>query len=130
MITRGIAVIVLASLAACKDETVAGYGASDHLWQLTEMDGRPMETRATLRFPRRGTIGGEGPCNAYSASMEVPYPWFETGPIRATRRACPDLAAEQAFFDALGQMTQSEVLGGTLILRDELGREMVFKAID
>jgi heat shock protein HslJ len=42
--------------------------------------------------------------------------------------ACPDLAAEAQFFDALSTMTLVEVLGRTLILTDDNGREMLFQA--
>ena len=40
----------------------------------------------------------------------------------------PDLDAEQVYLTALQQMTQVEVLGNTLILRNEAGVEMVFGA--
>jgi heat shock protein HslJ len=58
--------------------------------------------------------------------MAAPYPWFEAGDIAVTRRACPDLAAETAFFDALADMTLAEVAGDALILSTPDGREMVF----
>jgi len=48
--------------------------------------------------------------------------------IGATKMACPDLAAENLFFAALAEMTLSEVLGDTLLLSNDKGREMVFKA--
>ena len=57
--------------------------------------------------------------------MEAPYPWFETGPILVTRRACPDLEAEGDFLRALESMSQAEVLGSVLILSNDAGREMV-----
>jgi len=130
---RRLTALVLCSLSllvsACqKDETVAGYGAADRLWVLQELDGAAFPARATLTFPERGKIAGQAPCNSYRASMESPYPWFRAGPIAATRRACPELDAERRFLESLAAMTQSEVLGGTLILSDETGREMVFKA--
>lgn len=126
---RILPVVLIALIPACeRDETVAAYGAADRTWALVELFGTPFDARATLRFPETGKIAGRGPCNSYDADMSVPYPWFQAGPIRATKRACPDLAAEQAFFEALTDMTLSEVLGDVLILRDDAGREMVFKA--
>ena len=110
------------------DESVAGHGAAGVTWALSELDGAPFAARATLGFPEAGRIAGQGPCNRYSGEQTVPYPWFATENITSTRRACPDLAAEQAFFAALAAMTLSEVAGDVLILRDDTGREMVFRA--
>ena len=45
-----------------------------------------------------------------------------------TRRACPELPEETAFFKALEQMTLAEVVGETLILSNTEGGEMVFEA--
>lgn len=73
---------------------------------------------------------GKAPCNSFSGAMSAPYPWFETGALMSTRMACPNMAPELAFFQALAEMTQAEVLGDTMILRGEDGREMVFKAAE
>lgn len=124
-------VLCLFAVFACKpDETIAGYGAADRIWVLAELDGEAFTAKATMQFPEPGRIAGDAPCNAYSGAMTAPYPWFEAGQIAVTRRACPDLAAESAFFEALSGMTQSEVSGDTLILSNEDGREMLFKASD
>lgn len=118
-------------LGACQgDETVRAYGGADRVWVLTELDGRPFPGRATLTFPDIGQVAGDAPCNRYSASMTVPYPWFETGPIAVTRRTCPDLAAETAFLEALSATTLSEVAGDTLILSNTDGLSLVFTADD
>ena len=60
--------------------------------------------------------------------MTTPYPWFGATQVASTKMACPDLAAETKFFEALAAMTLSEVLGGVMILSNDKGREMVFKA--
>ncbi|HCQ58707.1 MAG TPA: META domain-containing protein [Sulfitobacter sp.] len=126
--------LILAALSAlpqCQsDETVRAYGGGDKTWVLVELDGTPFDARATLTFPEAGKIAGQAPCNAYSAAMTVPYPWFDAGHIAATRRACPDIAAETAFLNALGDVTISDVLGDTLILSDESGERLIFKAAD
>lgn len=116
-------------LTACKDETISGYANPDTRWALVELDGVPFPANATISFPEKGRIAGQAPCNSYSGTQTAPYPWFETGPIAATRRACPDLAAESAFFEALAQVRIAEVSGDTLILSNEDGRELVFKAV-
>ena len=121
--------VSLLALANCRgDETVAAYGGSDVTWRLVELDGEAFKPRATLRLEAKGEITGEAPCNRYFGTQTAPYPWFAAEKIGATRRACPELDAETAFLAALSEMTLSEVLAGTLILSNDAGREMVFKA--
>lgn len=117
-------------LGVChKDETISGYADPLATFALKELDGRMFPARATIAFPEEGRVRGEGPCNGYSAKQSVPYPWFQLGPILATRRACADLAQEIEFFAALEGVTLIEALGDTVILRNEASQEMVFRAV-
>ena len=118
------------ALAACRDETVAGYGALGATWQLTELDGAPFAAKATLQFDQEGNLTGDAPCNRYFGKQLAPYPWFQAQDIGATRRACPALEQETKYLGALAEMTLSEVSGDTLILSNDAGREMVFKAAE
>jgi heat shock protein HslJ len=119
----------LLGLALCeRDETLSAYGAADKTWTAVELNGAPVSFTATITFPEPGRIEGRGPCNQFSAEQRVPYPWFEAGPIAATRRACPELAAERAYLDAIAAATISEVAGNTLLLSDDDGVLLVFKA--
>ena len=121
--------IVFLMLAACAgDETISGYADPDAEYRLSEIDRASFPAMATIRFPAVGRIEGDAPCNSYTARQSVPYPWFSAGNLVATDRGCAALADEAAFFDALLAMTLAEVQGGTLILSNEAGREMVFRA--
>ncbi len=111
-----------------RDESVAAYGAAEQIWVLVEIDGQPLSGTTTLLFPETGRIEGQAPCNSYGGVLNAPYPWFEVTELSATERACPDLEAEGTYFAALMAMTQSEVSGDVLILRNDDGHEMVFKA--
>lgn len=123
-----LVIAALTVLSACqRDETVAAYGAADQVWHVTEIDGAPFVAQATLTFPEPGRIAGRSPCNAYSASMTAPYPWFEVETIATTRALCPDSAAEEAYFDALTDMSLSEALGTTLILSTPEGRQIILQ---
>lgn len=113
-----------------RDESVAAYGAADRTWLLQEIDGIPFEASALLQFPKEGEIAGNAPCNSYNGTLNAPYPWFEIKDLAATRAACAGLEAEGMYFAALMAMTQSEVSGDVLILRNEDGHEMVFKAAE
>lgn len=123
------ALVPLIFAAGCfADETLRGYGAADKTWVLTEARDFTPHPKITLTFPEKGRIAGQAPCNSYFATMDVPYPWFETGPIAATKRACPDLRIETVFFNALSNASLSEVLDNTLILSDDDGMLMVFRS--
>ncbi|MBS8226253.1 META domain-containing protein [Vannielia litorea] len=110
---------------ACADETLTGYASG--VYRLEEIDGTRFEWGATLDLTEEGRIAGQAPCNRYSAAQEAPYPWFQPGPIAATRMACLHMNGEAAFFEALGEMTLAEASGPVLILSNEAGREMVFR---
>lgn len=126
---RLLIVIAALGLSLCqKDETVGAYGASDRVWDLREIDGAEVTARTTLIFPEPGKIAGDGPCNRYSGVMTTPYPWFDVGQVVSTRVACPELTAETVYFQALREMSEAEVSGNVLILRNEDGREMVFRS--
>ncbi|WP_420586271.1 META domain-containing protein [Ruegeria sp.] len=128
---RLILTLPLIALFQCdKDETVAAYGAADQVWVLQEIDGQPFEASARLRFPEEGKIDGNAPCNSYNGTLNAPYPWFEVQDLAATRAACAGLEAEGMYFAALLTMTQSEVSGDVLILRNDDGHEMVFTAAE
>ncbi len=126
---RFLIALLMFTLTGCKyDETISGYVDQRAEWALVELDGKPFPARATIVFPAKGKITGQAPCNRYSTTQSAPRPWFETGPIIATKMACADLAAEQTFFQALGEMSLVDTLGDTLILSNDAGREMVFKS--
>ena len=126
---RAIFAIALFGLpAACADETLTGYANPEAVYVLEEIDGATFAARATIQFNEPGRIAGEAPCNRYSGAQDAPYPWFKPGPLAVTKRACPDLAAEGAFLEALSAMRLAEVSGPVLILSTESGREMVFRA--
>ena len=114
-------------LAACRDETLTGFAETGQSYQLISVDGADFRAQASIRFDERGTISGVAPCNSYVAGLLVPYPWFELGPIRASRATCREMAAERQFFAALGNMTLAEAVGDMLILSNETGSKMVFQ---
>ena len=115
-------------LTAClKDETVSGYANPEAVFHLQELDGAAFSARATISFPEAGNIRGQAPCNSYTANQSAPYPWLQLGPIAATRATCSEQQLETLFFKALAEMTLIEVLGETVILRNDADREMVFR---
>ena len=126
---RILIALLMFTLTGCKyDETISGYVDQRAEWVLVKLDGKPFAARATIVFSSKGKITGQAPCNSYSTTQSAPRPWFETGPITATKMMCPDMAEEQKFFQALGEMTLVDTLGNVLVLSNEKGREMEFRA--
>ncbi|SLN29248.1 META domain protein [Pseudoruegeria aquimaris] len=116
-------------LSACQpDETISGYAGTDREWRLVEAVGQPITQRITLTFPEEGEIAGHAPCNAYTARQTLPYPWFKIEGLAATRAACPELELEGTYFAMLMSMSLSEVAGDTLILSNEAGMQLVYRA--
>lgn len=95
-------------------------------WTLLAIDGVVIDAPASLRLSPSGEITGKAPCNGYGARNSAVLPALAVGPIRATKMACDKLAEEQAFFDALGQMTEVRLEGGHLVLSNADGRTMEF----
>lgn len=120
--------LTLTTLSACKkDESVAGYDGGK-LWTLTEIDGSVFAARATLQFGEDNKVTGQAPCNTYFGEQTKPYPWIGFDPIGSTRMMCPEMDEETLFFKVLSEMTLAEVSGDIMILSNEAGRQMVFKA--
>jgi heat shock protein HslJ len=125
---RRAALLLPIVLLACADETISGYADRDAVYVLQELNGAIFDASASISFPATGRAEGQAPCNGWSAEQTAPYPWIELGPITATEMGCSELALEQAFFGALGRVRFAEVSGPLLILSDETGAEMVFRA--
>lgn len=125
-----ISVAFLGIKACTPDETLRAYGGADRTWQLIELNGEEYTAAATLTFPETGEIVGQAPCNGFSASLTVPYPWFGAENLISTRRTCPDQAAETAFLQALQTASLSEVAGDMMILSTDTGLMLVFTAAD
>ena len=116
------------AFAGCRGEDPVNYGGPDRIWTLQQLNNMPFAAPATLTFPTPQEINGEGPCNHYFGAVNDSYPDFNAGPIGSTRRACPELAAESLFFEALQAVNLASVDGTTLILTGPDGLKMVFTA--
>jgi heat shock protein HslJ len=85
-------------------------------WRLVALNGQAVAARVTLDLTVPGQVSGMAPCNRYSGRLDGTPPAFRPGPLRATRRACDDLALEAAFFRALGAAQRVETAQGRLLL--------------
>jgi len=89
---------------------MTGSSPSDFLdgttWILRTVDGQAVTARATLTFEAGGRFGGSAACNSYGGDVGVFDDFtIDFAPPFSTRRACPQLSEEQAYFAALGTAT-------------------------
>lgn len=125
---RAIATILLLASGCVSMENVNFYGGVGATWNLSSIDGEPVAAGTDMRIGHLGALSGTTGCNTWQAKDTSVYPWFDVEVISSTLKACPEQAAEQAFFDALKDMTIAEVVGETLILSTIEGREMLFRS--
>jgi heat shock protein HslJ len=113
------------SLAACVTPALSGDEISGVDWHLVGLEGLPVTFSAVMTFDG-DQVGGKAPCNSWGGKNQTVLPAIRLGPIRVTRMACPDLAAEAAFFEALQAMQRAELDQGHLYLTGPEGRLMEF----
>ncbi|PPK84227.1 heat shock protein HslJ [Neolewinella xylanilytica] len=101
-------------------------GLNGTTWQLKTLDGTPVDigkNQPTLTFTILGNgLAGLAACNRYrteyaivaEGSIDIPHPI-------ATKMACPELATEQQFFEALEGASSYEFMEDNLVLRDTAG---------
>lgn len=117
-------VIVFFVLAGCvgpapREPLLPGLVGST--WRVTRVGDQVLATdadspRITLRFDAL-MLGGDAPCNAFSAGYGLDDQGvLQVQAIRASKRACADLALEQAFFDTLARVDRLARDGDRLTL--------------
>ncbi|WP_168733040.1 META domain-containing protein [Aliigemmobacter aestuarii] len=125
-VALSLSLVGMSCTQAASDPTVPPeYLAPE--WMLVAIDGQAFGARATIDFSEPGRVTGEAPCNRWFAGQPGTLPDLKITGIGATRMACPDLGAEQAFFEALEQMTRAEITGPVnMTLTGEKGGTMEF----
>lgn len=113
-------------LAACgRDESIYSYGGYGGEWVLQTLNGASYDADARLAFGANGRVTGTAPCNGFSMRQSVPYPWIKFGPIAVTRKACPELQAEQEFLAVLQRITLGIIKDDVLTLSNDDGDKMI-----
>ncbi|MCB2408791.1 META domain-containing protein [Hymenobacter lucidus] len=97
-------------------------------WELRELAGQPAPATEQRPFlvlrDGRARAEGRAGCNRFSGPYTLTAMGrLRLGPLVTTRSACPDLAAEGAFLQALNQAQRYRISGTTLSLyaADTLG---------
>lgn len=119
-----LALLSLTALAACvtaaQSNEIAGID-----WHLVGLEGQEVAWDASLRF-EGDKVSGKAPCNRYFGTNAAALPALSLGMMGATKMACPDLAAEPLFFEALQAMQRVELDQDHLYLIGPEGRIIEF----
>jgi heat shock protein HslJ len=119
-----LSVLSFAALAACVTPAL-----SDEIqgvdWHLVGLEGQEVAWNASLRLDGN-KVTGKAPCNRFFGTNAADLPAVSVTALGATKMACPDLAAEDAFFAALQAMQRAELDQGHLFLIGPEGRIMEF----
>lgn len=97
-------------------------------WHLVGIEGQRAPAPLTLIFAEDGKVAGQAPCNRWFAKNGATLPALSLAGIGATEMACPDLAAEQIYFEALAAMQRVEQAETHLFLIGAEGRVLEFSA--
>lgn len=119
-----LSLLSLVTLAACVGPALSN-DISGIDWHLVGLEGQAVTWEATLRLDG-AKVTGKAPCNRFFGTNAASLPDLSLGAIGSTKMACPDLAAEAAFFDALQAMQRAELDEGHLYLIGPEGRIMEF----
>lgn len=115
--------LTLAACVAQADDAITGTE-----WHLIGIEGQRAPAPLSLLLDDQGKASGQAPCNRWFASNGAALPALALSDIGATKMACPDLAVEQAYFEALAAMERVELAGGHLFLIGPEGRVLEFTA--
>ncbi|MEZ5796287.1 MAG: META domain-containing protein [Paracoccaceae bacterium] len=116
---RLFALLLLAASPAAATEIGGG-------WQLVGVEGQPAPAPLTLTFTAEGSFSGKAPCNRFYGRIGGELPALTLGQIAATRMACPDLAVESAYLQALEATVRAEVTQDHLFLFGAKGGVLEF----
>lgn len=119
-----LSLLAFAALAACVTPALSN-GITGVDWHLVGLEGQDVAWDATLRIDG-DKVSGQAPCNRYFSTNTAKLPKVSFAAMGATRMACADLAAEDAFFAALQAMQRAELDQDYLFLTGPEGRVMEF----
>jgi heat shock protein HslJ len=119
-----LSLLCFATLAACVSPALSDEIAGVD-WHLVGLEGQEIAWNASLRLDG-DKVTGKAPCNRYFGTNAATLPAISFGGMGATRMACPDLAAETVYFEAMQAMQRAELDQGHLYLIGPEGRIMEF----
>ena len=111
---------------------IAMSGAPPELvgdWKIESIGQKPVleDAEAVLVFTEDGALSANVGCNQAGGSYRLGTSGLEIGPLAATRKMCEGevMAQEDAFFSAIGQVSEYRAKGNVLHLLDGPGNILV-----
>lgn len=115
-----LAVVGIAVFAACKSQkaVVASFSDLDGEWSVVELNGKKLDPSDSKQLividVARKHLSGNAGCNRMNGNIEytdaqkniIKFPQVAT-----TRMACPNLAGEQEFLEALNKVVRFQAEG-------------------
>lgn len=115
-----LAVVGIAVFASCKSQkaVVASFSDLDGEWSVVELNGKKLDSADSKQLividVARKHLSGNAGCNRMNGNIEytdaqkniIKFPQVAT-----TRMACPNLAAEQEFLEALNKVVRFQAEG-------------------
>jgi heat shock protein HslJ len=90
----------------------ADFSLTGSEWLLEDLAGRGVidNVQATLAFPEKGKVSGNGSCNRFFGTAKITANAVQLGPLGATRMACPEavMIQETKYLDALQKTERFE----------------------
>ncbi|KMW59069.1 hypothetical protein AIOL_004050 [Candidatus Rhodobacter oscarellae] len=124
-------ILPLIWLTFCQtDETLAAYAGRDRVFRLAEMQDRPVDEAVTLRFPARKTLELRTTCGQMAGRITAPLPWFALSLERGKDQDCDARALHDNLYNLINGMHLAEIAGDTILLQDDHGATLLFRAGD
>ena len=113
------------SLTACVSPALSDTEFAGIDWHLVGLEGQEVAWDSSIRFDG-DKVAGKAACNRWFGTNAAIFPEVAIQAIGATKMACPDMAAESVYFEALQAMQRAELDQDHLFLTGPEGRIMEF----
>ena len=122
------ATILALTLAACAPAPAPDAAQGQQVWRLSTVDNLPFGAEVSITLSDKGRhISGQGPCNGCSADIiNDAYPAVRVINVTSTKMACPKLAEENYFLEALSKTTGQIAAPELLIFSSTSGHRLEF----
>ena len=115
------------------DCRLPGAELTNTRWQLSALGDKTLDAsqqQPYLTLDGEGNVHGNAGCNGLNGSYQLNDDTLSFGTIATTRKACPDMAGEQAFLQALKAASSFRIDGELLTLFDDNNQPLAgFQAI-
>lgn len=108
------------ALNACNTVKTNLISIENTSWQLQSLLGKAVTEEVTLVF-EEDKLSGQSFCNRYFSQYEKTGNQLEIQSIGATKMACPNLKAEQQYFNLLREAESYELKGKKLHIQHKNG---------